>query len=299
MHRAMVESDSVPRQRLCCSTGCVVTDPDLRVPSARRALWGRKIVVEHGHGAAVGRGGDPRCDWGVPAADPAAAPWPFADHRSAESASDASKAPLSIDALYQLKNIDSPQWSPDGKRIAFSVASHDLPSGKTDADIYVVGADGTDLRQLTHFEGSDTAPRWSPDGKSLLFVSTRLAGAQVWILPADGGEARQLTHISTGVDSPIWSPDGKLIAFASRVYPEYGADDAANKALSNDIDKSTIKAHIADDLLFRHWDSYADGTRSHILIVDVATSKLTDVTPGDYDSPSFELGGGARIRVFS
>ena len=223
--------------------------------------------------------------------------FPYSDRRPADLASDARKQPFGIDALYKVKTIGAPQWSPDGKRLLFTVSSHDLPTGKTDTDVYVVEGDGTGLRQLTRFEGTDGGPRWSPDGKSFLFVSTRKAGAQVWLMPVDGGDPRQLTTLSTGVDNPIWSPDGKRILFASRVFPEHGADDKANKAASEDLAKSPIKAHIADELLFRHWDSYADFTSSHVLSADVASGEVRDLTPGEWESPTFEAGGGEGFAV--
>jgi dipeptidyl aminopeptidase/acylaminoacyl peptidase len=228
----------------------------------------------------------------VPSASSSAPAWEFADVRAPDRAQDARKFGFDIPALYRIKNVGGPQWSPDGSRVLFTVVAHDLAAGKSDRDIYVVRSDGTDLRQLTRFEGFDGSARWSPDGKSFLLVSTRSGSEQIWLMPADGGEPRALTHISTGVDNPIWSGDGKWIAFASRVFPAYGADDAANKALLDDMAKSPIQAHIADELLLRHWDSYADGTRSHILLMEVASGKITDVTPGDFESPVWEPGGG-------
>ena len=224
-------------------------------------------------------------------ADPLAA-WPFADHRAADNAEDAQKVPCSIDAVYRVKRVDDPQWSPDGTRLLFTVTAFDLPKAKSNADIYVVDADGSNLHQLTRNEGYDGNARWSPDGTSFLFVSGREAGSQLWIMPIDGGEPRQITKLSTGVDEPRWSPDGKRIAFSSRVFPEHGADDAANKRTREAMDKSPSRAHIADHLLYRHWSFYKDGTRNHLLVVDVDTEKVVDLTPGDFESPAFEVGGG-------
>ncbi len=172
----------------------------------------------------------------------------------------------------------------------FTAVDQDLEKGKSDVDIYRVNADGSDLRQLTRFEGGDSTPRWAPDGRSFMFVSSRKDGAQIWIMPIDGGEPRQITSVSTGVDQPIWSPDGKKIAFASRVFPEFGADDEKNKQLLDDIQENPIQAHLADSLLYRHWTFYNDGTRNHILVVDVESGDTMDLTPGDWESPVFAFG---------
>lgn len=223
-------------------------------------------------------------------ADPTAG-WPFVDDRKPDSAQDAAKEPLGIDALYQVKSIGDPQWSPDGKHVLFTVSTHSLKEGKTETDIYVVDADGENQRQLTRVEGADAHPRWSPDGRSFLFVSSRGGSEQVWVMPIDGGEPRAVTKFSMGVGDPEWSPDGTRIAFVSRVYPEHGADGAANDKEQKAREGSTVRAHIADHLLYRHWSFYKDGTRNHILVATVETADVIDVTPGDFESPAFELGG--------
>src|SRR6185436_17026670 len=131
---------------------------------------------------------------------------------------------------------------------------------------------------------------FSPDGRSLAFVSSRDGDANLFLLALDGGEAKALTHLSTGVSDPIWSPDGKWIAFASDVYPEC-KDDACNKKTAETWHKGTLKAHMADALFYRHWTEWKDGKRTHILLLDVASGAVRDLTPGNFDSPSFQLGG--------
>ena len=224
----------------------------------------------------------------APKVDPAG--WKFGNRRAPDDRADAGTKPFDIEAYYKIKRISSPRWSPDGKTVLFTAVEQDLEKGKSDVDIYRVNADGSGLRQLTRFEGADSTPRWAPDGRSFMFVSSRKDEAQIWIMPIDGGEPRQVTHISTGVDQPTWSPDGKKIAFASRVFPAFGADDEKNKQLLEDIEESPIQAHLADSLLYRHWTFYNDGTRSHILVVDVESGDTVDVTPGDWESPVFAFG---------
>ncbi|MCX8011208.1 MAG: S9 family peptidase, partial [Ignavibacteria bacterium] len=89
----------------------------------------------------------------------------------------------------------------------------------------------------------------------------------------------------------VWSPNGKYIAFTSSVFPECGDDDACNSKINKSMEEGPVQAHLADELLFRHWNEYKDGRRSHIFIVDVETKKVKDLTPGDFESPMFSLGG--------
>jgi dipeptidyl aminopeptidase/acylaminoacyl peptidase len=65
------------------------------------------------------------------------------------------------------------------------------------------------------------------------------------------------------------------------------------------MEKGKMKAIVADALLFRHWDAWEDGKRTHVLVQDLGDAKapLRDLTPGDFDSPAFVVGGGADFDV--
>ena len=204
----------------------------------------------------------------------------------------AEKRALTIADLYKIKSVSDPQYSPDGKRIAFTVTEYFLEKGKSSSDIYLMDADGTGLRQMTRHEEADYHPRWSPDGLSLLFVSTRENGPQAWKMPVSGGEAVQVTDFSMGVSDPRWLPAGDHIIFYAEVFPECGSDDACNKKLVEDMEDGPVQAHLADDLLFRHWSFWKDGKRFHTLLYNMETEEYTDLTPGHMDAPAFLGGGG-------
>ncbi|MBP1692072.1 MAG: Dipeptidyl aminopeptidase/acylaminoacyl peptidase, partial [Bacteroidetes bacterium] len=204
---------------------------------------------------------------------------------------DAQKKPFAIADIYRLAAVEDPRFSPDGKQIAFVVRESNLKEGTTNNEIYMIRADGTDLRRMTNNPASDMHPRWSPDGSSLLFVSTRSNGQQTWLLPVNGGEPRQLTDFSAGTGDPVWSPDGKLIAFSSDVYPDCGALDSCNKAISARAEEGPLQAYMADSLLYRHWTSWKEGKRTHILTYRLDSKTYMDLTPGDFDAPAFALGG--------
>ncbi len=203
------------------------------------------------------------------------------------------KRAFEIADLYRVAGVGAPELSRDGSRVAFSVTRYDLPAGEKWSEIWVMAADGSGLRQMTFGHHGNDTPLFSPDGRTLLFTSDQSGESQLHLMPVDGGESRQLTHFPLGVVNPVWSPDGRTIAVTSRVYPECGADAKCNEKLHKDRTEGKLNVRVADELLFRHWTEWREGRYSHILLVDAATGEITkDLTPGPWDSPVFQAGGG-------
>ena len=197
---------------------------------------------------------------------------------------------LMFDDLMAMGRVADPQVSPDGKWVAYVVTRYDKEKNGGNSDIWIVPSTGGEPRQLTRDEKRDNQPRWSHDGKKIAFISDREGGPQIWIVDVASGETRKHTSISTGADGLIWSSDGRYLAFSSEVYPEC-KDDPCNQARNTRAESSKVKARIIDRLLFRHWDSWKDGKRTHIFVVPAQGGTPQDVTPGDYDAPPFSLGG--------
>ncbi len=207
------------------------------------------------------------------------------------AAANAQKRAFALEDVYRIKGVSDLQVAPDDRSAIFTVSTSDLARARRSSHIWRMDADGRNLRQLTFGEQSENSPRFSPDGKWISFVSTRDGGANLYLLATAGGEAQQLTRISTGISDPLWAPDSASIAFSTDVYPECGADDACNKKIASLWEKGPLKAHMADSLLYRHWTSWKDGTRTHIFLAAVPSGTVRDLTPGDFDAPSFSLGG--------
>jgi Tol biopolymer transport system component len=108
----------------------------------------------------------------------------------------------------------SADLSPDGATVAFAGEPMPNPEGVGNT-IYLVGADGTGLRQLVSTDVGGVTVRWSPDGTRLAFTSKLRSGPQIWIVNADGSGLRQLTAGADGSTSvsPVWSPDGTMLLF--------------------------------------------------------------------------------------
>ena len=104
----------------------------------------------------------------------------------------------------------APQYSPDGKRIAFFSAR----SGAF--EIWVSDSNGNDPTQLTRFDGPLTGlPQWSPDSRRLVFDTRPNSNADVYWIDATGGDPHPVITESAEDVTPIWSRDGAWIYYAS------------------------------------------------------------------------------------
>ena len=108
------------------------------------------------------------------------------------------------------RNDYVPEYSPDGKMIAFTSAR----SGSQ--EVWVCSADGSKPRQVTFIGGPDVGnSRWSSDGHMLVFDSRREGSSDLYLINADGGPLRRLTS-DPGIEMEArWSRDGKWIYFWS------------------------------------------------------------------------------------
>jgi Tol biopolymer transport system component len=106
---------------------------------------------------------------------------------------------------------DSPSWSPDGTKIAFS------SNRDGNWEIYVMNADGSGVTRLTtNRSADDAAPVWSPDASRIAFHTNRDDNYEIYVMNADGSGQTNLTKESGSEDAyPSWAPDGSRIVFAS------------------------------------------------------------------------------------
>ncbi|MCX7410522.1 MAG: hypothetical protein NTZ32_20800 [Planctomycetales bacterium] len=108
-----------------------------------------------------------------------------------------------------LSHEESPCWSPDGKRFAFTSTRHG------NQELYIADIKGGEWLRLTDDPAIDAHPAWSPEGRTIAFSTDRWGDLEIALIEPDGSNLRRLTE-SRGLDDyPAWSPDGRHLAFTS------------------------------------------------------------------------------------
>ena len=185
---------------------------------------------------------------------------------------------VTMEDVLALKDVGAPQWSPDGKWLAFTVSEWNRKENRRDSHVWLVAAGGGEPYRLTNGERGETQAQWSPDGKWIAFLANRGApaagaapaaapgaggGNQIWIIPVRGGEAEKVTEEEVGVAAFRWSPDAKRIAYVVRDTPQ-------DKAERDKRRKDRFDAIVVD----------SDFTYSHLWTIALGTKEKKRVTEG-------------------
>jgi dipeptidyl aminopeptidase/acylaminoacyl peptidase len=213
--------------------------------------------------------------------------------------------PMTFEDFAAVKNVGDPQLSPDGRWVLYSVRTTDVNANSRTTITRLANSGAVSLGSLgqsvvvpmAQWPDAKTRAseaRWSPDGKRVVYI----AAGQLWIANATGANARKITSVNGGAGGPVWSPTGDRIAFVTGVYPDCDSD-GCNIERAKAADTGKVKAHIADNLLYRHWTEWTAATRSHLFIVSPDGTLLRDVTAGvKYDVPPGPF-GGSEAYTFS
>ena len=206
---------------------------------------------------------------------------------AAQGAPAAARRPLTFQDLAAVKAVSDPQISPSGEWVLYSVRTADVEANRRTGRVWISAFTGGAARAFPDAQTAASEARWSPDGKRIAYVS----GGQLWIADVDGGNRRQLTTLTGGATGPVWSPAGNLVAFTSSVDTAC-RDEACNARRAKERESAKVKAIVTENLMFRHWNAYRDGTVSHLFVVSPDGSGLRDVTEGArYDVPPPPFGG--------
>lgn len=198
----------------------------------------------------------------------------------------------------RLQIASDAQISPDGGKVAYTVAWADTEKDEMRSAVWLAPSTGGEPRRFTQGPKRDSLPRWSPDGSQIAFLRDDGEKPQIFVMPATGGEARRLTNIEEGAGVPVWSPDGKQIAFVARVGDEREPKEkeAKERQAKQPVEINAIKYKFDVIGHFR-------GRRPQIFLVRTdgdGPNDATQLTKGPYDSsmPVWSP-DGARVAFVS
>jgi dipeptidyl aminopeptidase/acylaminoacyl peptidase len=184
----------------------------------------------------------------------------------------AAKRPIAETDLYAFRWIASPQISPNGAKIVYTLVTVNAKHDNYETSLWIVPASGGAARPLTAAT-RDSSARWSPDGRTLAFLRApeqkdkdgKPQPAQIYLLSMDGGEARPLTDIPKGAGGLAWAPDGQSIAFLSTTL----AKDFDKKKDAKDEEESDVRVIVKAAYRMNGEGYYEPDRPSHIWTVPV------------------------------
>lgn len=194
---------------------------------------------------------------------------------------------MTPEALWAMGRIGGLDVSPDGKRIVYTVAYYSVKENKSNREVFVMNADGTDNRQITHTPYQENEVRWVKGGTKLAFLSNDDGSNQLYEMNPDGTDRRKVTAYDGDIEGYSISPDGKKLLFIAQVKTK---ESTADK--HPDLPKST--GIIVTDLMYKHWDEWVT-TAPHPFVADLSDNGLSnvkDILEGlPYESPMKPFGG--------
>ena len=194
---------------------------------------------------------------------------------------------FTIDALEALGRVSDVKVSPDGKKVLFAISYESVEKNASNADLYVMDIDGSNLTRLSRTAKSESNFSWIDGGEKIAFTYPFNGTPQIFVMNADGSGRRPVSNIEKGVEGFLFSPDGKRVVVISTVKYSHPASE-----LYPDLPEAT--GRVIDDLLYKHWDEWVTEI-PHPFIAEFDGSKLsglTDIMADEpFESPMRPFGG--------
>ena len=194
---------------------------------------------------------------------------------------------LTPEVLWAMGRIGGVAVSPDGSRIAYQVSYYSVKENSSHTVIYIMNDDGSDVRLLTKEAASEHSPAWI-DNDHIAFLTVSAGVQQIFSVDASGNHRKQLSFMEKDVEGFVFSPDMKNVLMVMSV-----PNPLVRETQYEDLPKST--GMIADDLMFRHWDTWVtELPHPYIAAFDggKVSDKAVDLLEGEpFESPMLPFGG--------
>ena len=194
---------------------------------------------------------------------------------------------MTPEALWGMGRIGGMNVSPDGKKVVYTVAYYSVPENKSNREVFVMNADGSDNKQITKTGFAENEAVWIKGGTKIAFLCNESGSSQLWEMNPDGTDRKRLSDYDKDIEGFAFSPDEKKVLFISQVKI---VNSTADKY--PDLDKAT--GVIITDLMYKHWDEWVT-TVPHPFVADFdgeSISNPVDVMEGElFESPMKPFGG--------
>ena len=179
---------------------------------------------------------------------------------------------LTPEVLEAFGRISQAVPSPDGTQIIFTLAYEDIGENKSNAEIYKINADGSEMTRLTKTASSESNLQWIENGEKIAYLckDKDLGTPQIFVMNPDGSGVKRVSEVENGVECFVISPDGKKIVFGSPIN-DFNKND---EELFKDLPKTT--GRVVDDLMYKHWDEWVTQI-PHPFVADFSTEKINNV----------------------
>ena len=214
-------------------------------------------------------------------------------------AATAAPSPFDVQDLVRLERVSNPRLSPDRHTVAYQLRQTDLDANKGINGIWLLDLSQKGTPRRASAAGSESnTPHWGADGR-LYFLSAHSGRQQLWRLDPRGGEAGPVTKFPLDIGSFLPTPDGRKAVVSMEVFADC-ADLACTAGRLENLDQSKARGRVFDKLFIRHWDTWANGTRAQLFLVDLAAPAAEPrlLTAGiDGDVPTKPFGDDTEYCV--
>lgn len=198
---------------------------------------------------------------------------------------------MTPEVLWSFGRIGGTQVSPDGTKILYSVSYYSIPENKSNSELFVMNADGSDKKQITETAQRESAAKWMKEGEHIAFLSSESGTTQLWIMKADGSDRTQITEREGDINDFSFSPDESKLLFVADV--KYG-----ERTVDKYPDLPKASGIIVNDLMHKHWDEWVK-TVPHPFIADFKSNKIEnekDILKNEpFESPMKPFGGMEQL----
>ena len=194
---------------------------------------------------------------------------------------------LTPEVLWSMGRIGGVTVSPDGSRIAYQVSYYSVQENASHTVIYVMDDDGNNVKLLTETASSEHSPAWI-DNEHIAFLTNKKGVQQICSMDIQGKHRKQLSFMEKDVEGFLFSPDMNSVLMIMSV-----PNPLVKERQYEDLPKAS--GMIADDMMFRHWDSWVTSLpHPYVASFDgkKVSDKVVDLLEGEpYESPMLPFGG--------